>query len=64
MSVRLAKLTEAGIDWEDRSTHKTLTCINHQELRLSTKNPWDRSIFVFVDAECACPFQDLRVVLG
>lgn len=56
---------EGIVDWSDYSTHKTLTCINHTDLRWSTKNPWDRSIF-FTDwsaNECDCPFSDLRVLI-
>jgi hypothetical protein len=68
----MVPLKDASIDWEDRSYHKTLTCVNHPRARWSTKNPWDRSIFPhkgpsggepMFDEECECPFGDLRVVL-
>lgn len=61
------------VDWEDRSCHKTLTCVNHPKARWSTKNPWDRSIFPLkginggsgnFDEECSCAFSDLRVVIA
>lgn len=64
---------EAQVDWEDRSYHKNLTCVNHPRARWSTKNPWDRSIFMhkgmnggdaMYDEECKCPFSDLRVIGG
>lgn len=60
--------------WDDFSTMKELTCINHPWSRYLTKNPWTRSIFtvqgphgisaqLLEDNECNCPFQDLRVVV-
>lgn len=58
----LYELKDAPVDWDDRSSHKTLVCVNHPEMRFTTKNPWDRSIFVTSDdADCSCPFTDLRV---
>lgn len=69
LSSQMLPLTEAGIDWEDRSYHKMLTCVNHSRVRLSTKNPWDRTIFVYTGIDgnifsddCICPLSDLRVV--
>lgn len=68
----MVALKDAPVDWEDRSFHKTLTCVNHPRARWSTKNPWDRSIFVdkgqnggepMFDTECSCPFSDLRMVV-
>jgi hypothetical protein len=64
-------LMGAGIDWEDRSYHKILACVNHPRTRYSTKNPFDRSVFMlkgvnggdgFFDEDCACSFKDMRVV--
>lgn len=60
------------VDWDDLSTHKTLTCVNHPKSRYSTKNPWSRSVFchkganggdAMFDEECNCPFSDMRVVI-
>jgi hypothetical protein len=62
---------EADIDWEDRSYHKTLVCRNHPRTRFSTKNPFDRSVFMSkgvnggdgqFDEGCDCSFKDMRVV--
>lgn len=54
--------------WDDLSTLKELTCVNHPTARYLTKNPWTRSLH-FVQAaegfdftECPCPFSDLRVI--
>lgn len=45
-----------------------LTCVNHQDARYLTKNPWQRSIHIIEPPaghfpECPCPFSDLRVIL-
>lgn len=70
MTNDLMTLTEAPIDWEDRSWMKRLTCVNHQGMEYLTKNPWDRSIHITqVDpsvlaggrTDCSCPFSDLRI---
>ena len=71
--MELVILKDAPVDWDDRSFHKVLTCVNHPEARWLTKNPWDRSIFVRkganggdieTDPECDCPFSDLRYIKG
>ena len=60
---------------DDYSFHRVMTCVNHQNLRWSTKNPWWRSVFYVgailpdgTDAplwsvpECKCPVSDWRVI--
>lgn len=53
----------------------TLTCVNHQTARYSTKNPFERTLKVLKfpegddierteTGECACPFRDLVVIVG
>jgi len=34
-------------EYKDFSTHKTFTCVNHQGMRYSSKNPLARNTFVF-----------------
>src|SRR3954463_6053671 len=56
--------TPSGVMYE-------LTCANHTNLRWSTKNPYQRSLFFIGLAddphditakECECPFSDLMVI--
>lgn len=66
MPVTLVEL--GNFNWtNDFSYHRTLTCINHQEMRWSTKNPFQRSIFYISQeecgAECNCPLADMRVIV-
>ena len=71
---RLLTFEEAGdeVDWNDLSTSKELTCINHQGMKYLTKNPWTRTLHIVEmdpavagsgHLECACPFSDLRIVI-
>lgn len=59
---------DSGVDWQDLSCMKTLTCVNHPTAVYLTKNPWMRGIHVikfpegFEYKECPCPFSDLRVM--
>lgn len=75
--MELLTLSEASVrnggpcDWNDYSTHKTLTCVNHQGMRYLTKSPWDRQLHIVTrdpslpddKVECDCPFGDLRVIV-
>lgn len=78
MTKTLHTLREAPVDWNDMSTMKSLTCVNHPGALYSTKNPWERSLHVIQvptpedmkpgehrtsTGECECPFDDLRVVI-
>lgn len=70
----------SGVDWQDFSTMKELTCVNHPTAEYLTKNPWQRSLHFIhpcVEAmsephpdwplhglECPCPFSDFRVVIN
>lgn len=54
------------VTWAERGAHIPLTCVNHPELRWSTKNIsfiGARSIFFdgnpFDGSECPCPARDL-----
>lgn len=63
--VTLHELADAPTDWNDFSFHKQMTCVNHPELRWTSKNPWHRSIFFvswMIASECSCPFTDMRYV--
>jgi hypothetical protein len=71
-SWEMVPLDTPEVDWDDRSTHKVLTCVNHPKARYSTKNPYDRSLFchkglsggdMMFDQECSCSFADLRVAV-
>jgi hypothetical protein len=75
---RLLELDDESVDWNDLSTMKSLTCVNHPTAKYLTKNPWtrglhfispcdeapfgDQSVGVLAAWECPCPFSDLRVV--
>lgn len=56
--------------WGEVGKLRSLTCINHQEARYLTKNPWLRGLH-FVKGhnpmapwtECSCPFSDLVVII-
>jgi hypothetical protein len=55
------------VTWAERGEHITLTCVNHPDLRWSTKNIGyigARSIFysTWRTEECPCPARDLRPV--
>jgi len=61
-----------AVDWSDLSTHKKLTCVNHQGMVYGTKNPWTRNLHILeIDeslagtgkSECDCPFSDLRAIV-
>lgn len=58
--------------------HATLTCVNHQDLRWTTKNPYQRSVHYigladgieitaanarYTWQDCECDFRDLVVIL-
>lgn len=50
---------------DDYSYHRVLTCVSHPDLRWTTKNYWDRSVFYAtpeLGRECTCPPEDLRVI--
>ena len=59
---------------DDYSFMRTLTCINHQTARYSTKNPFFRSLICTKlpegdiersnTGECTCPMSNLVVVTG
>jgi hypothetical protein len=64
-------------DWDDMSKMEYLTCVNHQDARYLTKNPWQRGLHFTTMSqqwleereegqpiECPCPFSDLRVIVG
>lgn len=42
-------------------THKIMICQNHPESQFSSKNPYQRSIFVLT-TDCKCPVSDLLVI--
>lgn len=44
MSQELLDLKDPSIDWDDFSTMKRLTCVNHPTARYLTKNPWARGL--------------------
>lgn len=44
----------------DVSTHKEMVCKNHPEAKFSSKNPWQRSLFILT-VDCPCPISDLMV---
>jgi hypothetical protein len=58
----------------DFTYHRTLTCKNHPTARYSTKNPFERSLFLrklpegdierSATGECLCPFSDLMVIVA
>lgn len=50
-------------EWtDDFSYHRVMACRNHPENRFSSKNPWQRSIFV-VTGDCPCPISDFLVLV-
>lgn len=59
----------ADFDWDmNGMQHRTLSCVNHTDLRWVTKNVWERSLHyvgrsdgLYVH-ECPCPLADLRVI--
>jgi len=57
-SWEMIPLDEADVDWEDRSYHKILVCKNHPRTRYSSKNPFDRSVFMLAGVSGAEPFFD------
>lgn len=61
-------------EWtDDFSYHRTLTCQNHPSARYSSKNVWQRSIFIVTPPEgdiergpsgdCTCKVTDLLVMV-
>ncbi len=61
--------------WGDDYSMKTLTCINHQDARYTTKHPFSRTLHLLEiplnlsseernpeSGECLCPFKDLAVI--
>lgn len=42
-------------------THKIMVCQHHPESQFSSKNPYQRSIFVLT-TDCKCPVSDLLVI--
>lgn len=56
-------------DW-DYSEPRSLTCVNHPDLRWYWKGPGRNLHFSFTSAasndyaECPCPFTDLRVIVA
>lgn len=65
------KLTLVTLDeftfTDDYSYHRSLTCVQHPQMRWFTKNPWARSMFYLPTAEapieCSCHFSEMRVIV-
>ena len=49
---------------DDLSYHRNLSCVNHPELRWSSKNPFMRTVFYLGEfgTKCGCTFRDMTVV--
>lgn len=72
MKIKLVPIKE-HVWSDDFSYHRILTCINHQDARYSTKNPFTRSIFFQkapegnfprrLNGECKCAIEDLAVLV-
>ena len=42
--MKLIPLNDPSIDWDDFSTMKEVTCVNHPTAQYLTKNPWHRGL--------------------